>query len=136
MSASYHRVVDNGFWEHLALLVIFIAVSAVANGWVGIITFPFTIAVVAGAYFATHDYDRQYVQAATPAGPPPAPPAAAVAAPPAAAVATPPAAAEATQPAAEAAPAETTPTAVVEAAGTDEDDAGPAAGEETARPEK
>lgn len=76
MSASYHRVVDNGFWEHLALVVIFIAVSAVANGWVGIITFPFTIAVVAGAYFATHDYGHQFVQLAAPAapaGPPPAP---------------------------------------------------------------
>ena len=36
MSASYHRVVDNGFWEHLALIVVFFAVSAVANGWVGI----------------------------------------------------------------------------------------------------
>jgi hypothetical protein len=74
MAASYHRVVDNGFWEHLALLVIFIAVSAVANGWVGIITFPFTIAVVVGAYYATHDYDRQFVQVST-APAPPAPPA-------------------------------------------------------------
>ncbi len=77
MSASYHRVVDNGFWEHLALVVIFFAVSAVANGWVGIVTFPFTIAVITGAYFATRDYDRQYVAAATvPAPQPPAAPAA------------------------------------------------------------
>ena len=53
MSASYHQVVDNGFWEHLALLVIFVAISAVANGWVGIITTPFTIAVIVGAYFVT-----------------------------------------------------------------------------------
>jgi uncharacterized membrane protein YvlD (DUF360 family) len=51
MSASYHQVVDNGFWEHLALLVIFVAIGAVANGWVGIITTPFTIAVIVGAYF-------------------------------------------------------------------------------------
>jgi len=51
MSASYHRVVDNGFWEHLALIVLFAAVGAVANGWVGIISTPFTIAVIAGAYF-------------------------------------------------------------------------------------
>ena len=74
MSASYHRVVDNGFWEHLALIVIFVAISAVANGWVGIITTPFTIAVIVGAYFATRDYERQYV--AAPAGPAPLPPAA------------------------------------------------------------
>jgi uncharacterized membrane protein YvlD (DUF360 family) len=73
MSASYHRVVDNGFWEHLALIVVFFAVSAVANGWVGIITTPFTIAVIVGAYFATRDYERQYV--AAPAGPAALPPA-------------------------------------------------------------
>ena len=73
MSASYHRVVDNGFWEHLALLVIFIAVSAVANGWVGIVTFPFTIAVIAGAYFASHDYDRRFTPVTIPAGAPSAP---------------------------------------------------------------
>lgn len=51
MAASYHLVVDNGFWEHLALVVIFVAVDAVANGWVGIVTLPFTIATVAAAYF-------------------------------------------------------------------------------------
>jgi len=73
MSASYHRVVDNGFWEHLALIVVFFAIGAVANGWVGIITTPFTIAVIVGAYFASHDYDRQYV--AAPAGPATLPPA-------------------------------------------------------------
>jgi uncharacterized membrane protein YvlD (DUF360 family) len=67
MSASYHRVVDNGFWEHLALIVIFAAVSAVANGWVGIITFPLTIAIIAGAYYASRDYDRQFAQVAAPA---------------------------------------------------------------------
>jgi uncharacterized membrane protein YvlD (DUF360 family) len=51
MTASYHQVVDNGFWEHLALVVIFFAIGAVANGWVGIVTTPFTIAVTAAAYF-------------------------------------------------------------------------------------
>ncbi len=51
MSASYHRVVDNGFWEHLVLVVIFFAVGAVANGWVGLLTTPFTIAITAAAYF-------------------------------------------------------------------------------------
>ena len=51
MSASYHQVVDNGFWEHLALIVLFVAIGAVANGWVGIVTTPFTVAVIVGAYF-------------------------------------------------------------------------------------
>jgi uncharacterized membrane protein YvlD (DUF360 family) len=51
MAASYHQVVDNGFWEHFALLVVFVAIGAVANGWVGVISTPFTIAVIVGAYF-------------------------------------------------------------------------------------
>ncbi len=51
MSASYHQVVDNGFWEHLVLVVVFFALGAVANGWLGILTTPFTIAATAAAYF-------------------------------------------------------------------------------------
>ena len=53
MSASYHQVVDNGFWEHLVLLVIVFGLAAVANGWIGILTTPFTIALVAAAYFVS-----------------------------------------------------------------------------------
>jgi uncharacterized membrane protein YvlD (DUF360 family) len=53
MTASYHQVVDNGFWEHLALVVIFIAIGAVANGWLAILSTPFTIAVTAAAYYVT-----------------------------------------------------------------------------------
>ena len=53
MTASYHQVVDNGFWEHLALVVVFIAIGAVANGWLAILSTPFTIAVTAAAYFVT-----------------------------------------------------------------------------------
>ena len=53
MSASYHQVVDNGFWEHLALLVIVFAIGAVANGWIGLLTTPFTIALIAAAYFVS-----------------------------------------------------------------------------------
>ena len=56
MSASYHQVVDNGFWEHLALIVVFFAIGAVANGWVGILTTPFTLAVVTAAYFVTRGH--------------------------------------------------------------------------------
>ena len=53
MSASYHQVVDNGFWEHLVLLVIVFAIGAVANGWVGLLTTPFTIALITAAYFVS-----------------------------------------------------------------------------------
>jgi hypothetical protein len=51
MAASYHLVVDNGFWEHLALGVLLFAVSAVADGWLAIVTVPLTIAVVTAGYF-------------------------------------------------------------------------------------
>jgi uncharacterized membrane protein YvlD (DUF360 family) len=53
MTASYHQVVDNGFWEHLALVVIFLAIGAVANGWLAILSTPFTIAVTVAAYYVT-----------------------------------------------------------------------------------
>ena len=48
MAASYHQVMDNGFWEHVALVVIFFAIGAVANGWLAIVTMPFTIAALTG----------------------------------------------------------------------------------------
>ena len=51
MAASYHLVVDNGFWEHLALAVMFIAINALADGPLAIVAVPFTIAVVTAAYF-------------------------------------------------------------------------------------
>jgi uncharacterized membrane protein YvlD (DUF360 family) len=73
MTASYHQVVDNGFWEHLALIVVFFAIGAVANGWVGIVTTPFTIAVVAAAYFVTRGHQGLIEQPAPPAPALPAP---------------------------------------------------------------
>jgi uncharacterized membrane protein YvlD (DUF360 family) len=93
MSASYHQVVDNGFWEHLALLVIVFAISAVANGWVGLLATPFTLALIAAAYFVSGG--RGDLIEHPPA--PPAPPAPAAAAVPVAPlVATAPAAEDAT----------------------------------------
>jgi hypothetical protein len=89
MSASYHQVVDNGFWEHLALLVVFVAISAVANGWIGIITTPFTIAVIVGAYFVAGgrgdliDHPVKPVAPVAPVAPAYAAPASAPSAPPA-----------------------------------------------------
>jgi hypothetical protein len=53
MTASYHQIVDSGFWEHLALVVIFIAIGVLANGWLAILSTPFTIAVTAASYFVT-----------------------------------------------------------------------------------
>jgi hypothetical protein len=51
MAASYHLVRDNGFWEHLALVVMLIALNAVADGPLAILTVSFTIATVTAAYF-------------------------------------------------------------------------------------
>jgi hypothetical protein len=51
MAASYHLVVDNGFWEHLALTVLLIALNAVADGPLAILAVPFTIATISAAYF-------------------------------------------------------------------------------------
>jgi uncharacterized membrane protein YvlD (DUF360 family) len=56
MAASYHQVVDNGFWEHVALVVLFVVIGAVANGWLAIVTTPFTIAALTAAYFATRGH--------------------------------------------------------------------------------
>jgi uncharacterized membrane protein YvlD (DUF360 family) len=72
MSASYHQVVDNGFWEHLALIVVFVAIGAVANGWVGMITTPFTIAVIVGAYFVAGGRGDLIEHPPAPAAPAPA----------------------------------------------------------------
>ena len=51
MKTSYHLVVDNGFWEHLALVILLIALNGMANGALGLLAMPFTIATVAAAYF-------------------------------------------------------------------------------------
>jgi uncharacterized membrane protein YvlD (DUF360 family) len=51
MAASYHLVVDNGFWEHLALALVLIALGAIADGPLAILAVPFTLATIGAAYF-------------------------------------------------------------------------------------
>ena len=51
MAASYHLVVDNGFWEHLALAIVLITLGAVADGPLAILSVPFTLATIGAAYF-------------------------------------------------------------------------------------
>jgi uncharacterized membrane protein len=51
MKTSYHLVVDHGFWEHLALTILLIALDAIAHGPLALITTPFTIATLTAAYF-------------------------------------------------------------------------------------
>jgi len=55
MKTSYHLVVDNGFWEHLALVVMLFALNAVADGPLALVAIPFTIATVGAAYYAITD---------------------------------------------------------------------------------
>ncbi len=57
MAASYHLVRDNGFWEHLALTVMLLALNAVADGPLAILAVPFTIATVTAAYFVADGRD-------------------------------------------------------------------------------
>jgi len=65
-------VVDGGFWEHLALAVLFVVLNAVADGPLAIVAVPFTIAVVGAAYFVTDG--RGGLVERPPAAPPAAPP--------------------------------------------------------------
>jgi len=51
MKTSYHMVVDHGFWEHLALTILLIALDGIAHGPLALITTPFTIATLTAAYF-------------------------------------------------------------------------------------
>jgi hypothetical protein len=51
LGASYHMVVDGGFWEHLALVILFVVLNSL-GGWVAVLTTPFTIVVIAAAYYS------------------------------------------------------------------------------------
>lgn len=53
MSASYERVKETGFWEHLALVVLAAVIASVANGWLAIVSTPFLVCLVVAAYVAT-----------------------------------------------------------------------------------
>ena len=50
MKTSKDMVVENGFWEHLALVLILTIIGSVANGALAIIAMPFTVVAVAVAY--------------------------------------------------------------------------------------
>ena len=53
MSTSYRMVKEAGFWEHLALVIVFAVISSVANGALAILATPFLVAaIVAGYYLA------------------------------------------------------------------------------------
>ncbi len=51
MKASKDLVVRTGFWEHLALVIVLFVIVSVGNGALAILAVPFTVVVVAAAYF-------------------------------------------------------------------------------------
>lgn len=51
MKTSKDMVVENGFWEHLALVLILAIIGSVANGALAIIATPFTVVAVVAAYY-------------------------------------------------------------------------------------
>ncbi|HEY5386309.1 MAG TPA: hypothetical protein VIL79_00235 [Thermoleophilia bacterium] len=51
MSASYRMVKEAGFWEHLALVIVFAVIASLANGVLVILATPFLVAAVAAGYY-------------------------------------------------------------------------------------
>jgi len=51
MKTSKDMVVENGFWEHLALVLVLAIIGSIANGALAIIAMPFTVVAVAVAYY-------------------------------------------------------------------------------------
>jgi len=51
MSESYRLVKQAGFWQHLALIIVFVALTSLANGWLSILATPFLVVAVAAGYY-------------------------------------------------------------------------------------
>ena len=51
MRTSYETVKQAGFWEHLALVIVFVVIASIANGALAILATPFLVALVAAGYY-------------------------------------------------------------------------------------
>jgi hypothetical protein len=58
MKTSKDMVLEGGFWEHLALVIVFVVISAVADGLLGLLATPFMIVAVTVAYYLTAGKDE------------------------------------------------------------------------------
>jgi hypothetical protein len=58
MKASREMVMRAGFWEHLALVVVFFVIVAVANGALAILAGPFVVVAAGAAYFLADGRDE------------------------------------------------------------------------------
>jgi hypothetical protein len=53
MKTSKDMVVAGGFWQHLALVIVFAVIASIDKGIVGVLTTPFMIVAVSAAYYLT-----------------------------------------------------------------------------------
>jgi len=51
MRTSYEMVAQAGFWEHLALVIVFAVIASLANGALAILATPFLVAAIAAGYY-------------------------------------------------------------------------------------
>lgn len=65
MRTSYEMVRQAGFWEHLALVIVFAVIASLANGALAILAMPFLVAAVAAGYYLAADKADELERAAT-----------------------------------------------------------------------
>ena len=63
MKASKDLVLERGFWQHLAFVILTIIISSIANGWLALLATPFVIALTVAAYFEAGGDERPAVAA-------------------------------------------------------------------------
>ncbi len=64
MGESYRLVRTAGFWEHLALVIVFIVISVIADGALTILATPFLVALVAAGYYVAAGKGEELERAA------------------------------------------------------------------------
>jgi hypothetical protein len=64
MSTSYRMVKEAGFWEHLALVIVFAVISSVANGALAILATPFLVAAIVAGYYVAAGRGEELERAA------------------------------------------------------------------------
>jgi hypothetical protein len=64
MGTSYRMVKEAGFWEHVALVIVCLVISSLANGVLAIVATPFFVAAVAAGYYVAAGKDDELERAA------------------------------------------------------------------------
>ena len=63
LGESYRLVRTAGFWEHLALVIVFLVISAIADGALTILATPFLVALVVAGYYVAAGRDEEIERA-------------------------------------------------------------------------